>query len=72
MAFKGFDEKDGAPLYDTLESALERVKMLRAWSDNPDAKIKISIHRKREPWWFANLVRDTWLERLAYKELEEN
>ena len=70
MAFKGFDEKDGEPLYDTLESALERAKMLRAWDGDPDAKI--FVQRKRVPLWFVHLVRGTWLHRLAYKELEEN
>ena len=70
MAFEGFDEKDGEPLYDTLESALERAKMLRAWDGDPDAKI--FVQRKRVPLWFVHLVRGTWLHRLAYKELEEN
>lgn len=66
MAFTGFDEKDGAPLYDTLDSALERAKMMKIWDNDPDAKI--FIHRKRVPLWFAHLVQETPLRWLAYTE----
>lgn len=68
MAFSGFDEKDGEPLYDTKEAAIERARQIIAWGDDPDAKIR--VHRKSVPLWFAHLVRDTWLYWLAYTELE--
>jgi hypothetical protein len=65
--FTGFDEEDGAPLYDTKESAIERAKMLKAWDPDPDAKI--FVHRKGVPLWFAHLVLDTPFQFLAYTEL---
>lgn len=70
MAFTGFSEEDGEPLYDTKESAIERAKMMVAWGDDPGAKI--FVHRKRVPLWFAHLVQDTPLQWLAYTELKEN
>ena len=66
MAFKGFDPKDGAPMYDTKESAIERAKQLVTWGGHPDAKIL--VHRKSVPLWFAHLVAETWFWRLAYTE----
>lgn len=66
--FTGFDKKDGAALYDTKESAIERAKMLKAWDDDPN--IKILVHRKKVPLWFAHLVQGTWFEGLAYEELK--
>lgn len=66
--FTGFSEKDGEPLYDTKESAIERAKMMKAWDKDPDTKI--FIHRKSVPLWFAHLVRDTPLRWLAYTELK--
>jgi hypothetical protein len=68
MAFTGFDEKDGEPLYDTKEAAIERAKMMKAWDSDPDTKI--FIHRKGVPLWFAHLARDTWFQKLAYTELK--
>ena len=70
MAFAGFSEEDGEPLYDTKESAIERAKMMVAWGDDPDAKI--FVHRKCVPLWFAHLVHDTPLQWLAYTELKED
>jgi hypothetical protein len=67
MAFTGFDEKDGAPLYDTIESAIDRAKMLKDWNADPEAQI--FIHRKKAPLWFAHLVRETPFQWLAYKKL---
>ena len=66
MAFKGFDPKDGEPLYDTKEAAIERAKQMMAWGGDPDAKIL--VHRKGVPLWFAHLVAETWFWRLAYTE----
>jgi hypothetical protein len=66
--FTGFDEKDGEPLYDTKEAAIERAKQMRQWGGDPDAKIM--IHRKHVPLWFAHLVQETRLEFLAYSELK--
>jgi hypothetical protein len=66
--FKGFDEKDGEPLYDTKESAIERAKMMRTWGDDPSAKI--FVHRKQVPLWLAHIVRDTPFRFLAYTELK--
>lgn len=68
MAFTGFDPKDGEPLYDTKESAIERAKQMRQW-DNDNSKI--FIHRKRVPLWFAHLVQDTPLQFLGYTELKD-
>lgn len=68
MTFTGLDPKDGEPLYDTLDSAIERAKMMKAW--DPDPNTKIFIHRKRVPLWFAHLVRETPLQWLAYMEAE--
>ena len=68
MAFTGFDEKDGEPLYDTKESAIERAKMMKTWRDDPDAKI--FVHRKSIPLWFAHLVQETRFQWLAYEELK--
>lgn len=68
MAFTGFAEKDGAALFDTKESAIERAKMLKAWDSDPDTKI--FVHHKRVPLWFAHLVRETPLQWLAYSELK--
>ena len=68
MAFTGIDPKDGAPLFDTKEAAIERAKMLKAWDADPDTKIL--IHIKSVPLWFAHLVRDTPLWFLAYTELK--
>jgi hypothetical protein len=70
MAFTRFDEKDGAALYDTKESAIERAKMLKAWDNDPNTKI--FIHRKWVPLWFAHFVQDTPLQWIAYEELEES
>ena len=67
MAFTGFDEKDVAPLYDTIESAIDRAKMLKDWNADPEAQI--FIHRKKVPLWFAHLVRETPFQWLAYKKL---
>ncbi len=64
MAFAGFDPKDGAPLYDTKEAAIERAKQMVAWGGDPDAKVL--VHRKGVPLWFAHWVRDTWFWWLAY------
>ena len=69
MAFMGFDEKDGAPLYDTKESAIERARMMAAWNNNADGT-QIFVHRTKVPLWLAHLVRDTPLRWLAYKELK--
>lgn len=66
--FTGWDDSDGAALYDTKESALERAKMMRVWGSDPNAKI--FIQRKKVPLWFAHLVRETWFEWLAYTEAE--
>ena len=63
--FVGFDEKDGAPLYDSKEAAIERAKMMQKWYD-PDAKIMVL--RTRFPLWLAHLVQETPLEWIAYKE----
>lgn len=68
MTFIGFDEKDGAALYDTKEAAIERVKQMIAWGDDPDCKIL--VHRKRVPLWFAHLVSETWFWWLAYTEVK--
>ncbi len=68
MSFKGFDTKDGAPLYDTLESAIERAKMLKKWNDDPNDPTRVFVHRKGVPLWFAHLVQYTRFERLAYYE----
>lgn len=67
--FTGFDEKDGAALFDTKESAIERARMLKKWDSDPGARI--FIHRKRVPLWFAHLVQGTWFEGLAYTELKD-
>lgn len=67
MTFKRFDEK-GDALYDTKESAIERAKMMKAWGNDPDAKIM--LHRKSVPLWFAHLVRQTPFEWLAYTEVK--
>ena len=64
--FVGFDEKDGAPLYDSKEAAIERAKMMVKWTD-PDAKI--IVHREYIPLWLAHLVRETPFEWVGYKEL---
>lgn len=69
MAFVGFDEEDGAPLYDTKEAAIERAKQMKTWGDDP--KAQIWVHRKSIPLWFAHLVQETWLVRLAYTRLAE-
>ena len=69
MAFTRFDEKDGAPLYDTKEAAIERAKMMKTWGDDPNARI--FVHRKQVPLWFAHLVQGTPFEWLAYKELKD-
>lgn len=68
MAFVGFTE-DGEATYDTQEAAIERAKMIREWSKEP---MKIFVHRKWVPLWFAHLVQNTRLDFLAYKEVEEN
>ena len=68
MAFTGFDEEDGAPLYDTKEAAIERARMLKKWDSDPDTKIY--IHKKQVPLWLAHIVRDTPLRFLAYTELK--
>lgn len=67
MAFTGFDEEDGAPLYDTKEAAIERAKQMRTWDNDPDTQIW--VHRKSVPLWLAHLVRDTPFRRLAYIRL---
>lgn len=67
MSFKGFS-KDGEPLYDTKEAAIERAKQLVAWSDEPDTKIM--VHRKHVPLWFARLVEFTPFDFLAFSELK--
>ena len=64
--FVGFDEKDGAPLYDSKEAAIERAKMIQKWHD-PDARI--IVHREYIPLWLAHLVRETPFEWVGYKEL---
>jgi len=66
MTFLGFDEKDGEPLYDSKESAIDRAKMMRTWGRNPDAVI--AVQRRWAPGWFAHLVRETLFEFLAYYE----
>jgi len=68
MAFTGFDEKDGAPLYDTKEAAIERAKQMIAWSE--DLETTVFVHRKSVPLWLAHLVRETPLQWLAYTKLE--
>ena len=68
MAFVGFDPKDGEPLYDTKEAAIERAKMLKTYHVDPDTKI--FVHRKFMPLWLAHLVRETPFQWLAYKELK--
>jgi hypothetical protein len=65
--FVGFDEKDGAALYDTKEAAIERAKMMKEWGDDPD--VRIMIHRTWLPLWFAHLVSETPLAWVAYKEV---
>jgi|HubBroStandDraft_3_1064219.scaffolds.fasta_scaffold2595296_1 hypothetical protein len=70
MAFVGFDPKDGEPLYDTKEAAIERAKMMKKWDNDPDAKIL--VHKKGIPLWFAHLVQDTWFRGLAYTELRDD
>lgn len=67
--FTGFDKKDGAALYDTKESAIERARMLKKW--DPDPNCKIFIHRKQVPLWFAHLVQETPFQWLAYKEIKD-
>lgn len=67
--FIGFDEKDGAALYDSKESAIERAKILRAWGSDPD--VKILVHREEIPLWLAHLVRGTWFQWIGYKEETE-
>lgn len=68
MAFTGFDKKDGAALFDTKESAIERAKILKAWDSDPGTKI--FVHRKRVPLWLAHLLQETPLQWLAYSELK--
>jgi len=70
MAFTGWDEKDGEPLYDTKEAAIERAMQMKIWDNDPDAKIM--IHRKGVPLWFAHLVQETWFEWLAYTEYKDD
>lgn len=67
MTFTGFDERDGAALYDTKEAAIQRARMLKQWNE-PDAEIW--VQRKHFPTWLAHLIRDTWFRRLAYTRLE--
>lgn len=64
--FIGFDEKDGAALYDTQEAAIERARQMIQWGDDPDAKVM--VHRKWVPLWIAHLVQETSLEWVGYKE----
>jgi hypothetical protein len=66
--FVGFDEKDGAALFDMREAAIERAKQMKVWGDDPDAEVW--VHREWLPLWFAHLVRDTPLRRLAYTEVK--
>ena len=54
--------------YETKEEAIERAKMIRAWSVDPDARIM--VHRNWLPLWFAHLVRGTWFQWIAYTEIE--
>ena len=63
--FTGFDEK-GDALFDTKASAIERAEMLKAWDTDPD--VRILVLREWLPPWFGHLVRNTWLEKLAYAE----
>jgi hypothetical protein len=69
LMFVGFDEKDGAALYDSKEAAIERAKMLLEWDDDPDAKIM--VHRKWVPLWIAHLFMETKLEWIGYSELSK-
>ena len=64
--FVGFDVKDGAALYDTQASAIERAKVMIQWSDDPNAKVM--VHRTKIPLWLAHLVRGTPFEWIGYKE----
>ena len=64
--FIGFDEKDGAALYDTHEAAIERARQMIQWGDDPDAKVM--VHREWVPLWIAHLVQETSLEWVGYKE----
>ena len=66
MAFEGFDEEDGAPLFDSKEAAIERCRMIQNW--DPDAVI--FIHRKGVPLWLAHLLQNTPLRWIGYKKLE--
>ena len=68
MAFKGFSEEDGEPLYDTKEAAIERAKQMIAWHGEPDTVI--FVHRKHVPLWIAHMLQDTALQWLAYTELK--
>jgi hypothetical protein len=68
MTFTGFDEKDGEPLYDTKEAAIERARQMIAWSGEPDTQIW--VHRKGFPLWLAHLICETPLRRLAYTRLK--
>jgi len=70
MSFKGFDPKDGTPLYDSLESAIERAKQLCTWDNNPDAKI--FIPRLWVPTRIRHFFQNTWFDWICYKELKEN
>ena len=66
--FLGFDEK-GTPLYDTRDAAIERAKQIRQYGDDPDAQILIC--REQVPYWLRYLVRNTRLEWIGYKPLQE-
>jgi len=69
MAFKGFDPKDGADLYDTKEEAIARARMLIQWHGDP-AIDKIMVHRKRVPLWVAHLFRAIGIDWIGYKEVQ--
>ena len=63
--FKGLDKKDGAELYDTMDEAIARAKMIIQWKDSDTI---IMVHRTWVPLWIAHLVQETPLEWVAYKE----
>jgi hypothetical protein len=64
--FKGL-HKDGDPLFDSQESAIEYAKMKVQWSE---PGTKIMVQRPRIPLWFCHLVQETRFEFLAYTELK--
>lgn len=67
--FVGFDN-DGEARYDSKEAAIERAKQIAQFKGY--AGTDIVIQRAHVPLWFAHLVRETWLEWLAYEAYHDN